>query len=79
MEDEIGALYKNEAFEYMKLPAGTTLIGGKWVYTVKIDSEGEERYKARYVAKGFSRSQMLITRKCSVQVPELYPFACCYR
>ena len=32
--------------EYTKLPAGylfANLIGGKWVYTVKKDSDGEER------------------------------------
>ena len=55
MKDEISALDENETFEYTKLPAGANLIGGKWVYTVKRDSDGEERYKARYVAKGYSQ------------------------
>ena len=55
MKDKISALDENETFEYTKLPAGANLIGGKWVYTVKRDSDGEERYKARYVAKGYSQ------------------------
>ena len=31
------------------------MIGGKWVYTVITDSDGEERYKARYAARGYSQ------------------------
>ena len=73
MKDEISVLGENETFEY------TNLIGGKWVYTVKRDSDGEERYKARYVAKGYSQILILTTKIRSVQLPVLRPFACCYR
>ena len=55
MKDEISTLNENETFKYMKLPVGANLIGEKWVYTIKSDSNGEERYKARYVAKGYSQ------------------------
>ena len=55
MKDEISALNENETFEYTNLPAIANLIGGKWVYTVKRDSDGEERYRARYVPKGYSQ------------------------
>ena len=55
MKNKISALDENETFEYRKLPTGANLIGGKWVYTVKRDSDVEERYEARYLAKGYSQ------------------------
>ena len=30
-------------------------MGAKWVYTIKTNQEGEETYKARFVAKGYSQ------------------------
>ena len=55
MEDEMNSLKENETFVHTKLPLGTNLIGGKWVYALKRGLNGEERYKARYVAKGYSQ------------------------
>ena len=30
--------------------------GGKWVYAIKLDPNGEEKYYARFVAKGYSQA-----------------------
>ena len=30
-------------------------MGGKWVYQVKLGPNNEDRFKARYVAKGYSQ------------------------
>ena len=30
-------------------------MGGRWVYAVKLGPNGEEKYKARFVAKGYSQ------------------------
>ncbi|GJW12069.1 putative RNA-directed DNA polymerase [Tanacetum coccineum] len=40
------------------LPFGRKAIGGKWVYKIKYKSSGDiDRYKARYVAKGYNQKE----------------------
>ena len=55
MSDEMNSLRENETFTLTTLPEGRKLVGGRWVFTVKENSDGSESYKARYVAKGFSQ------------------------
>ena len=55
MEEELESLKENDTFEITMQPEGKNLVGGKWVYTVKENSEGSETFKARYVAKGYSQ------------------------
>ncbi|KAI3448868.1 hypothetical protein Pfo_005533 [Paulownia fortunei] len=54
--EEMKALEKNATWEKVDLPQGKTIVGYKWVFTVKYNSDGSlERYKARLVAKGFTQ------------------------
>lgn len=56
MEKEIQALNANETWDLVPLPKGKKAIGSKWVYKVKLNSDGSlERCKARLVAKGYSK------------------------
>jgi transposase InsO family protein len=55
MQEEIDALAENDTFEYVTIPDDRKIVGGRWVYNVKIGQNNEERYKARYVAKGYSQ------------------------
>lgn len=55
MDDEICALDENETFKLTVLPPDRKAIGGKWVYSIKSGPNGEDKYKARYVAKGYSQ------------------------
>ena len=55
MSEELNALWDNETCELTPLPEGRTSVGGKWVYAVKVDPDGEENYKACFVAKGYSQ------------------------
>jgi hypothetical protein len=55
MDEEMNSLLDHNTFEYTNLPEGRNLIGGRWVYAVKLGPNGEEKYKARYVAKGYSQ------------------------
>lgn len=41
------------------LPTGRKPITGKWVYKLKIKEGNIDRYKARYVARGFSQKEEL--------------------
>lgn len=48
---------KNRTWELVELPKGKKLVGCRWVFTVKYNSDGsEERYKARLVAKGYTQT-----------------------
>ncbi|GFO16134.1 CCHC-type Zinc finger, nucleic acid binding protein a [Plakobranchus ocellatus] len=55
MIDEMSALEENGTFECTTLPPGRNAVGGRWVFNVKTNAKGEETFKARYVAKGFSQ------------------------
>ena len=57
MNDEMQSLKENEAFKLTQLPPGKTAVGGRWVYALKSDADGSEKYKARFVAKGYSQKQ----------------------
>ena len=58
MNSEFNSLMKNETWELVPRPAATNIVGSRWVYKVKRDSNGAvERFKARLVAKGFSQTE----------------------
>ena len=53
MEVEMRALTDNNTFELVSRPKDRQIVGAKWVYTIKTNQDGEETYKARFVAKGY--------------------------
>ena len=56
MLDELTSLSEHGVFELCELPPGHKLVAGKWVLKIKRGAQGEiERFKARYVAKGFTQ------------------------
>ncbi|CAB4042957.1 Retrovirus-related Pol poly from transposon TNT 1-94, partial [Paramuricea clavata] len=55
MNEEISSLSENNTYTLTKLPEGKSIVGARWVYTVKEGKNGEKSYKARYVAKGYSQ------------------------
>ncbi|GKV17378.1 hypothetical protein SLEP1_g27893 [Rubroshorea leprosula] len=56
MQDELQALEKTRTWDLVDLPTGKPLVGCKWVYKIKTQSDGfMERYKAHLVAKGFTQ------------------------
>ena len=57
MEDEMQSLKDNETFEVTQLPENRQKVGGRWVYALKDGPDGSTRYKARYVAKGYSQTE----------------------
>ena len=56
MLDELHSLSEHGVFELCELPAGCRPLPAKWVLKIKRGAQGEiERFKARYVAKGFEQ------------------------
>ena len=56
MDDEIAALHDNKTWTLTELPPDKSTIGGKWIFKKKLNKDGKvDRYKARYVAKGYSQ------------------------
>lgn len=53
MQKELDALAANQTWDVVQCPPSIKPIGSKWVYSVKLRSDGSlERYKARFVALG---------------------------
>jgi transposase InsO family protein len=56
MQAEINCLHAAGTYNVVPLPQGRTAIGGKWVYKTKRNATGDiVKYKARWVAQGFSQ------------------------
>ena len=54
--DGLHSLSEHGVFELCELPAGCRPLPAKWVLKIKRGAQGEiERFKARYVAKGFEQ------------------------
>ena len=60
MKDDVKALQDNETWDLVRPPTDRDVIPGKWVYKLKLEPSGQvDKYKARYVAKGFKQVEGL--------------------
>jgi len=56
MQAEFDALLGNGTWSLVDRPPGARVISGKWVFKQKLRSDGTlERYKARWVVRGFNQ------------------------
>lgn len=55
MKEEFESLKKNKTWVLVDLPKGRKSVTGKWVFAIKRNPDGSNRYKARYVARGFTQ------------------------
>jgi hypothetical protein len=54
MEEEFGALMKNDTWKLVPWQRGINVVDCKWVFKLKRKVDGSiERYKARLIAKCF--------------------------
>ena len=57
MNKELEALRENDSFTLSELPKGRKAVGGRWAYTLKTSLDGCDKFKARYVAKGYNQQK----------------------
>ena len=55
MDTEVNTLEQNTTWDITTLPEDREIVRGKWVYAVKQAPGENPKYKARYVAKGYSQ------------------------
>jgi hypothetical protein len=56
MDEELSVSHKIDTWDLVPLPLGKSVVGCRWVYKIKTNSDGSiEQYKARLVAKGYSQ------------------------
>ncbi|WMV49513.1 hypothetical protein MTR67_042898 [Solanum verrucosum] len=54
MHEELVALEENDTWDMVDTPTNATIIGSRWVYSIKMKADGSlDRYKARLVAQGY--------------------------
>ena len=57
MNAEIESLLVNNTYELVPPPPDCKIIGGRWVYSIKRDSQNNIKFKSRYVAQGYTQSK----------------------
>jgi histone deacetylase 1/2 len=56
MTDEYGGLLTNNTWNLVLPPSNANVVTGKWVFRHKFKPDGSlDRYKARWVLRGFSQ------------------------
>ena len=58
MIEEYQSIMKNDVWDVVLRPKGKSVVTSKWIYKIKYVAEGSnEKYKARFVARGFSQKK----------------------
>jgi hypothetical protein len=58
MMEEYQSIMKNDVWEVVPRPEGKSVVTSKWIYKIKHAADGSiEKYKARFVARGFSQKE----------------------
>jgi hypothetical protein len=58
MMEEYQSIMKNGVWEVVLRPKGKSIVSSKWIYKIKHAANGSiEKYKARFVARGFSQKE----------------------
>jgi hypothetical protein len=58
MTEEYQSIIKNDVWEIVPRPKGKDVVSSKWLFKIKHAANGSiEKYKARFVARGFSQKE----------------------
>ncbi|WVZ98475.1 hypothetical protein U9M48_043915 [Paspalum notatum var. saurae] len=68
MEEEYAALLANQTWDLVPPPPGGNVVTGKWIWTHKRRADGTaDRYKARWVLRGFTAAPVWTTMRPSAR------------
>jgi hypothetical protein len=60
MTEEYQSIIKNDVWDIVLRPEGKFVVTSKWIYKIKHPVDGSvEKYKARFVARGFSQVEAI--------------------
>ena len=60
MDDEMESMESNGVWDLVDAPSDRKSVGGRWVYALKKDNDGQVvKFKARWVAKGYSQKESI--------------------
>jgi hypothetical protein len=77
MMEEYNSIMNNDVWEVVPRPEGKSVVTSRWLYKLKYVTDGSiEKYKARFVAGGFSQVEgvdydetfVLVARYTSIRV-----------
>lgn len=57
IDSELNSLAENETWELVPKPKTVKLLGTRWVFRIKQEPNGEKKYKARLVVRGFQQRE----------------------
>lgn len=58
MDEEYQSIIKNDVWDIVPRPKGKSVVSSKWLFKIKHNADGSiEKYKARFVARGFSQRE----------------------
>ena len=58
MVEEYQSIMNNDVWEIIPRPEGKSIVTSRWLYKIKHGADGSiEKYKARFVARGFSQKE----------------------
>jgi len=56
MVEEYSSIMTNGVWEVVRRLEDRSVVGSRWIYKIKYAADGSiEKYKARFVAKGYAR------------------------
>ena len=62
--EEYELIMKNDVWDIVLKPKNKSVVSSKWIYKIKHDADGSiEKYKSRFVARGFSRKKESIMKR----------------
>ena len=74
MIKEYHLIMKNDLWDVVLRPKGRFVVSSKWIYKIKDATNGKiEKYKARFVAHGFSHKEVIDYEETFAPGPDTLP------
>ena len=74
MIEEYQSIMKNDVWDVVPRPEGKSIVTSKWIYKIKHAADGNiEKYKARFMARGFSQKEGIYYEENFAPVADTLP------